>query len=59
MTPEAAHTETNYQSEAGVRAESEPKQIGTLPLIGEILNYGELNVKHLKKRPTEKRESEH
>jgi hypothetical protein len=32
-----AHTETNYQSEAGVRAESEPKQIGTLPLTREVL----------------------
>ena len=50
------HTEINHQSEAGSRAESELKQICTLPLIGRY--HGELNVKHLKKRLTLKRESD-
>ena len=51
----SAHTEANHRSEAGNRAEPEPKQIGTLPLIGS--SYGELNVNHLKKRLLDWRES--
>jgi hypothetical protein len=34
------HAEGNYQSEAGIRAELEAKQIATLPLMGRY--YGEL-----------------
>jgi hypothetical protein len=52
----SGHAETNHQSEAGIRAELEAKQIATLPLIGRY--YGELNVKYLKKRLTLKQESE-
>lgn len=51
----SAHTEINHQSEAGDRAQSELNQIGTLALKGRY--YGELNVKHLKKRLIGKRES--
>ncbi|MGB3206534.1 MAG: hypothetical protein WBB28_16220 [Crinalium sp.] len=50
------HAEVNHQSEAGSRAQPEPNQIGTLALMGGY--HGELNVKHLKKRLTSKRESE-
>ena len=53
----SAHTEVNHQGEAGNRAQSEPNQIGTLALIGGY--YGELKVKHLKKRLNPKRESEY
>ena len=52
---QSAHTEFNQQSEAGNRAQSELNQIGTLALMGRY--YGELNVKHLKKRLSLKRES--
>jgi len=51
----SVHAEVNHQSEAGGRAQSEPNQIGTLALMGRY--YGELNVKHLKKRLIFKRES--
>ena len=50
------HTEVNYQSEAGNRAQPELNQIGTLALIGRY--HGELNAKHLKKCLSPKRESE-
>jgi hypothetical protein len=53
----SGHTETNHQSEAGIRAELEANQIATLPLRGRY--YGELNVKILKKHPIYRRESGH
>ena len=51
------HAEVNHQSEAGIRAELEVKQIATLPLRGRY--YGELNVKLLKKCLSPERKSDY